>query len=367
MKTIIALAGCMVWSVASFAQVEQDDLYFNKKDRAKLGKERAENTLARADKALTTRSEKPAEITSSRNTNPEYISRSQSEMVSGDEGEAYFIENYQQASQNQFNQFNNNLNTWNNNPMYSNAYFAPSINNWNSPYYSPYNDPFLTNYNNNPWYDPFYSSGWSVSFNSFWGNPWNYGWGRPFIGYSICWNSCGPAWAYGGGYWNNFYGNSFYGGGYYPSNIIVVGENYRGPVYGKRSSRGQQTANSRSVSSNGTGTNSRSYVPRSKSSSSNGGGSVNARPQSTRSPEYYTPQWRRTPQQPTVDGQNNSRTDTYQNRTTIDVFNNRTSGNQPQQRSGSYNAPSQRSSGSSTTPSRSPSGGGSSRSRSRDN
>jgi hypothetical protein len=358
MKTIIAVVAGIVYSASALAQVEQDDMYFNKKDRAKLNKEKAAeiSTFARADKPL--RFDYPAEAVdnTSRNANPEYVSRSQSEMVSS-EDEAAFIENYQYASQDQLNQFNNNLNSWNVNPIYSNTYFSPSINNWNSPYYSPYNDPFLMGYSNNPWNNPYYASGWSVSFSNYWGNTWNYGWGRPSLGYNICWNGgWGSQLGYGGGYWNNFYG-----GGYYPT-VIVINENSRGPVYGKRSSRSQQVAQTNRSNSSSSNTN-RTYSTSGSNSSTNSSAATRGGSQSSRSNEYYTPQWRRTPQQPNVSGGNSSTNGSYQNRTSTDVFNNsRPSGSQ--QRSETQSTPSQRSHSPSSTPSRSSSGsgGGSSRS-----
>jgi hypothetical protein len=365
MKTIIAVVAGMVYSAGSLAQVEQDDMYFNKKDRAKLNKERAaksSETFARADKPL--RFDYPVQTidNTSRNANPEYVSRSQSEMVSG-EDEAAFIENYQYASQDQLNQFNNNLNSWNNNPIYSNTYFNAGINNWNSPYYSPYNDPFMSGFGNNPWNNPQFASGWSVSFGNYWGNPWNYGWGGRGFGSNICWNGgWGSPWGFGGGHWNNFYGNNFYGGGF--PQVIIINDNSRGPVYGRRNSRSQQVATTTRNSSPSPSSN-RPYTSGSTSNSTSNTAATRSRSRSSQSNEYYTPQWRRVPQQPNnVPGGNSTNNGSYQNRTSTNVFNSRPSSGS-QQRSGSYSTPSQRSYSPSSAPSRSSSGsgGGSSRSR----
>ncbi len=88
MKTTIVIAGLMAVSAASFAQVEQDDMYFRKKDRAKLNEQMAmqqKEVVARAEKSTRfdykVNKNQSVTPTSSRQVNPEYISRSQSEMA----------------------------------------------------------------------------------------------------------------------------------------------------------------------------------------------------------------------------------------------------------------------------------------------
>lgn len=358
MKTTIAIASLIAVSAASFAQVEQDDMYFRKKDRAKLNEQKAmqqKEVIARGEKSTRfdykINKNQSTIPTSSREVNPEYISRSQSEMVAG-EGEGYFMENYQYASQNQFNDFNNNLNNWNNAPLYSNAYFAPSIYGWNSPYYTPFNDPFLMGYNSNPWCNPYFRSGWSVSFSFGRGQQWgNYGWmgngwmGNGF-GYNNHWGN--PYWG-----WNNGWGmwdRHMYNNWYYPTVVVVDGAG-RGPVYGKRGSRSTYLDNVNNAQSR----NSRSNSSRSISDVQGGGSNSNAA-RSTGTNDYYTPKWRRSPQGTSGDV-NSSRS--FQNTTGGNTFNR---SSQPQRSSNTFSAPSQQRSSAPTysAPSRSSSSGSSS-------
>lgn len=347
MKTTVALTALTLLSVTAFAQVEQDDMYFNKKDRAKLTKEKAslqakeQEAFAKAEKPVrfdyivNTNTEDP--IRSDRDVNPEYISRSQSDMVASEEQD-YFLENYQYANQNQFNNFSNTLNGWNANPLYYSNYFGPSISGWSSPYYSPFNDPFLMGYNSNPWCNPGFRSGWSVSFSYGWGSNWNYGWNNPYMGLGMYWGN--PYWNYGWGnsYWNSgYYGNNWY----YPGNTIIIVDDNRGPVYGKRGSRSQSTAyasgNNRSSSSS---RSSRVNSPTASSDFNTAGTGVRTRTATTSrsTAEYYTPQWRRTTQPSTSEtrswdnSSNAVRSESYQNRSSSD-----------QRSSGSYSAPTQRS------------------------
>lgn len=356
MKTNILFAGLMICSTGLLAQVEHDDMYFKKKDRAKLNQqnekvaqEQSAQAIARGEKKL--RFDYPINSTqavpSQANiTNPEFIARSQSEMVATEEQD-YFVENYQYAPQNSFNNFNNNLSAWNTSQLYNTGFFAPQIYGWNSPYYSPFNDPFLMGYNPNPWCNPAFRSGWSVSFNYAWGNNWNYGWGNPYN--NMMWGN--SMWAWGG---NPYYG---WGNGFYNNPIIIIDNGNNGAVYGKRSSRGQNAANTSTGSQRTTRLASYS---RDNNTVTSGGGNVRqtSRPVQT---EYYTPQWRRVTQQP-------AGTNTYstpQNRVT-NGSNGSYNNNNSTQRS-TYSAPAQRSSSPSySAPTRSSSGssGGGSPSRS---
>lgn len=366
MKTNIIFAGLMICSTGLLAQVEHDDMYFKKKDRAKLNQQKEKSAqeeqaqaIARGEKQLRFNypiNKNQALPDQSNQTNPEYIARSQSEMVATEEQD-YFVENYQYTPATSFNNFNNNLSAWNANQLYNTGFFAPQIYGWNSPYYSPFNDPFLMGYNVNPWCNPTFRSGWSVSFNYAWGNNWNYGWGNPYN--NMMWGN--PMWAWGG---NPFYYG--YGNGFYNNPIIIIDNGNSGAVYGKRSSRGQNTADA-SANNVQRSTRVASYT-RDNSTGVNSGGGANVR-QSSRSAqtEYYTPQWRRVTQQ-------NSGTSTYsapENRMNSgnSSYNNsnatqRSSYSAPMQRSSSpspsYSAPTRSSSGSSSgggSPSRSSRGG----------
>lgn len=373
MKTTFALTALLMWSASGFAQVEQDDMYFNKKDRIKAVKEASASETA-MDEALA-KGEKPIRFdytinknsgsidnsaTSPRETNPEYIARSQSEMLAGEE-ESYFIENYQYATQKQLSTFSDSLNNWGNAPLYSNNYYSPSIGGWNSPYYSPYNDPFLTGYSTNPWCNTGFQSGLSAAFSFNWGSNYGYGWGYPSIGMNFYYGNSMANLYWNGAHWGlgYSYGGYGYGGyypGYYPGGMGYSIVEAKGPVYGKRGSRGKDVINpARYATSNS------NRVVSSRNNNLTGGSSTTRTSSRSSSSEYYTPQWRRVTQQA-------SPASTTQNRVssaTSDFFQNRSGSNQ--RSSSSFSSPSNRSSFS--APSRSSSGGssGSRSSRSRGN
>lgn len=373
MKTTFALTALVMWSASSFAQVEQDDMYFNKKDRIKLIKEASAAEPA-MDEALA-KGEKPLRFdytinknsgsldnsgTSPRDMNPEYIARSQSEMLAGEE-ESYFIENYQYATQKKIDTFSDSLNNWGNAPLYSSNYYSPSISGWNSPYYSPYNDPFLTGYSSNPWCNSGFQSGLSAAFSFNWGNNYGYGWGYPSMGLNLYYGNSMANMYWNGSNWGlgYSYGGYGYGGyypGYYPGGMGYSIVETKGPVYGKRGSRSQDVINpTRYATSNS------NRIVGSRNTNLTGGSSTRTSSRSSSS-EYYTPQWRRVTQQ-------SNAASTTQNRVssaTSDFFQNRSSGNQ--RSSNSFSSPANRSS-SFSAPSRSSSSGssGSRSSRSRGN
>lgn len=348
MKMNIFFAGLMICSTGVFAQVEHDDMYFRKKDRAKLNQQneqvaQEENAreIARGEKQL--RFDYPVNNNQnlsdqSNQTNPEYIARSQSEIAAAQEQE-YFVENYQYAPANNFNNFSNNLNAWHAAPMFNMGFFSQSMNGWNNPYYTPFNDPFNMGYYPNAWGNAGFRSGLSLSFNYGWGNNWNYGWGNPYN--NLMWGN--SLW----GAWGNPYG---YGNGFYYNPVIIIGNDGRGgAVYGKRSSRSQDAANASADAQRSTRVTSYS---RDNNSVSSGGANVK---QSTRSAqtEYYTPQWRRVTQQP---GGNSSFSEP-QNRVNNG---NRSYNNSNAEQRSTYSAPTQRSSSPTyNAPSRSSSGGSS--------
>lgn len=251
----------------ALAQVEYDDMYFNKEDRAKLNAQRstevAYNTPSKkkfADEEV--EDVNPTDSYSARNVNPEYTSRAHTETAQSDEAD-YFVNNYQ-YNRNQLNNWNNDFGNWYNSPLYRNNYYGPMINSWNSPYYG-YNSW------NSPWFDPFWSyNGWSSSFSYHMGSRWNYGWGgnynywnRPYYGWDPYFGGMGMGpyagmgmGPYGGmgmmGMGMGYYGGGF-GGGYwnnyrYPGTVVVVNPDNggRNVVYGKRPSRGTVMVSDRS-------------------------------------------------------------------------------------------------------------------------
>ncbi len=364
MKRTIVLSALSMWCVTSFAQVEQDDMYFNKKDRTKLMQQASvaepavDEALARGEKPLRfdyainkNSASSEAVNLATRDINPEYIARSQSQILTGEET-SYFHENYEYVTQKNLSSYSDSLTNWQNSSLYSSNYFAPSINGWNSPYYAPYNDPFLTG-SSNPWCNPGFQSGLSVSFSYMMGNNWNYGWGSPSVSMTFMY---GSPWINMNLYWGNFgygYGGGY--GGYYP--VSYANSDARGPVYGKRGSRSRDNSNpNRYATSN----NTRNVNGINTSSTRRSAASRTASRSTT---EYYTPQWKRVTQQ------SNPASSTQQriSSTTSDLFKNR-AGNTQQRSSGSF-SPSQRSSGSFSSPSRGSSGGssGSRSSRSRGN
>lgn len=362
MKTTYILSALVMWCTASLAQVEGDDMYFNKKDRSKLIKEAStlkpamEEALAKGEKPLrfdytiNKNSTPNSSTTSSREINPEYIARSQSQLVAGEE-ESYFIENYQFAKQQQLNSFSDSIATWANNPLYSSNYFAPSINGWNSPYYAPYNDPFLTGYSSNPWCNNSLQSGFypSLSFAWNWGSNWNYGMGSSLsIYWSNVWMQHNMNLSLGFGYG---YG---YGNGYYNPAAYITGVDSRTAVYGKRGSRNGVRNSDVAYTSPGY---SASRTSNSYETVKSGSGDNRAASRHNAT-DYYTPQWKRVTQQSLTPAS------TSQNRvssTNSDLFQNRSSSS-PSRSSNNFSAPAQRSGNSSSfsTPSRSSNSGGSS-------
>jgi hypothetical protein len=240
---LLSLVSSMIIGSA-LAQVENDDMYFNSKDRAKLQSQRKSDemfALASAKKARkeTEALNNPTDSYSARNVNPEFTSRSKSRMASEDE-ENYFMDNYKYNTYSGYNNFNNNFRNWYSNPWYRASFYSPFINTWNSPYYGYY-DSF-----NSPWYDPAWSyNGWSSSFSYYYGNTWNYGWGgnynyynRPYCPSSYYYNSYS---SYYGGY-SPYYGSNWYWNNYRnPGTVVIINngnDNGRHTSYGKRPTRG---------------------------------------------------------------------------------------------------------------------------------
>jgi hypothetical protein len=332
MKTKVVLIGMLASLVVGSAVAqENDDMYFTAKDRAKLNASRSQATILADSKKSKSRMEEvleeetnPTDSYSARNVNPEFTSRSNSEVARYD-NEDYFVSNFR--TQNQYNSWNRGFNSWYNNPWYSSAYNSSNIYGWNSPYYGSYYDSW-----GNPWNNPYYRSGWSSSFSYYWGNSYNYGWNNPgygwnnaygwncpFNGYNNYGGFYGPSYAY------NPYRSGWYG---YPTTVVVVGssDSRANAVYGKRASRGTTL-----VSNGSNGSRSRQAYTSNRTPDS--GGRV-----TTKQDEYYKPARR------TYSSPNTSNQSTYSQDSRNTTQNNRSS---------SWSNDNNRSSNSSYTPSRS--------------
>lgn len=306
MKTSILSVFIFLLTFASVsAQVENDDMYFNSRDREKLKQQRgqqemtvASRTQRRSPAAVEQSGDdniNPTDSYSARNINPEYSARTNSSTAQADNGD-YFVPNYRMQNSTNFNQWNNNFSNWYGNSWYRPNYWNSSINGWNSPFYGSYYDSW-----GNPWNNPYYRSGWSSSFSYHWGNNWNYGWGG-FNDFYNCpnngWGSSfwGPSYAFGGGWnsWNNWGGgwNAWNRGGWGNRTIIVV-ENDRYQTYGRRTSRGSNIGRDYSPYRDSRTTGS-SYSPNSGGGRTTTGGRVSSNSANTgnSNPEYYNRGWR---------------------------------------------------------------------------
>ncbi len=261
-KVILLSVMSLVMVERVAAQIEQDDMYFNSKDRAKQREAEKTNALAIASSRSSDRNRdeesNPTDSYSARNVNPEFVSRQNSKTAQSDQSD-YYVANYQSASR-YYNNWNNNYNQWYNSPWYSNNYWGPSINSWNSPYYGSAYDSW-----GNPWANPYYRSGFSTAF-SYYGNSWNYGlgmnscytcgmyggmYGSGMYGgygyYDPFYGNYNPYYGYNSFYYNNYWGSPYtryynsYAGGYYPVRTVYVSHDngYRA-TYGKRNSRSSQ-------------------------------------------------------------------------------------------------------------------------------
>src|SRR5688572_19576583 len=301
----------LLFAFAASAQgIENDDMYFNSKDRAKQNAAKASDvsysaSIKKSKKENRVEEEpiNPTDSYSARNINPEYEARSNSEMAQED-NQDYFVNNYQYNNASQLNNWNNNFNQWYSRPWYGGNFYDPYINSWNSPYYgSPYDQW------GNPWRNPYYRSGWSSSFSYHWGNTWDYGWGMSFgygnYGYGNPYNAWGWNRPFGYSPWSSY---SYYSGGYYPSQVVIINNNNgeaggRGVAYGKRATSSRTSISRENYNpNNNTGSRTRSTVvtPSSPTGGNNNtGGRVSNSTNSTtnrrqQQEEYYNRSWRST-------------------------------------------------------------------------
>ncbi len=207
---------------------ENDDMYFNSKDREKSKLAASEissvNLTSKKNKRIEPElydEEKvnPTDSYSARSVNPEYTSRSNAELASEYEQD-YYMEGSAQNTYDAYSSGNYNSSSFNNG--YNNGWYGSSA--WDNRY-SPYYGYC------NPWMSPYYSggSGWTLSFNYTWENNWNTGWN---YGMSSGWgNSYYSPYSYYPSYYSPYYSN--WG---YPNYYSGTSE-YSRPNYGKRPSR----------------------------------------------------------------------------------------------------------------------------------
>jgi len=255
MKTwslIFTLAASLAATAALAQSAEYDDMYFNSKDRQKLKAEQAtvsptasgrhKGKEAAASDIYADNSAAMANY-SARNQNPEFAARSNAQTAS-DEGE-YFDAGYKYNNASSVNSWNNNYNSWYNNPWVANNYWGSSIYGWNSPYYGSYYDSW-----GNPWMNPYYRSGWSTSYSFYMGNSWGYG-SNMGMGLGMSFGNMYANNMWGGGGLGFGYGMSYgYGGGWYggyPSNVIIYNDYGRNYAYGKRGSQNGMVTRRQSV------------------------------------------------------------------------------------------------------------------------
>ncbi len=110
MKSKVALLSLVsfLFAFAASAQgVENDDMYFNSKDRAKLNATKASEVSYTASikknkkEIVEDEPVNPTDSYSARNVNPEFAARSNSETAQAD-NEDYFVNNYQLQQREQF-------------------------------------------------------------------------------------------------------------------------------------------------------------------------------------------------------------------------------------------------------------------------
>lgn len=251
-RFIYLLMLALVAFSAQAQKVENDDMYFNAKDRLALNATKPVRFMAAKEETTVASTINPTDSYSARNVNPEYISRSKVDPSSQQSGNSssYFVPNFQPKGVNQ-NLASNNYSNYNsfNNPYYYSPY---SNYGFGSPYSSfyPYNSfgysPMMSmgygGYGYSPWSSMF-SLGLGCGYGSMWGSPsmsfWNNYYGMNSFGYS--------PWGYNSmlyGYGYNPY--SYYGNYYGGNTVIINGSDYngRGAVYGKRASRSTDIDNS---------------------------------------------------------------------------------------------------------------------------
>ncbi len=246
----VVLASCSTNKMAMNNQ--QDNLYFMASD-AKVATEFAvQNNNPEQFESLSSLQPEAfsQENFSSRNVNPDYIARYQTETVEGEEGVVYFDESG--VGENQANQ--GDIDAYNNfrvNGSGGNSGFNPAMSfNMGMMYGMGMMNPWMSPWGMSPWgmrgfYDPFWGPSWGYrpgfnlsfgfgmgfgGYNPFWGPNIGMGWGMPIYGGY-------PGWGY------PMYGRPIY---------VIPGGEYgdRRVVTGARPTRGSSLANATRSSSN---------------------------------------------------------------------------------------------------------------------
>lgn len=240
---IVGLLAIMAAFRVSAQHVENDDMYFNAKDREKLKSADAEGTLNTSSSSPKKKKSQeqeqviepeaslnPTDSYSARTINPEYISRSNSAQASETE-QSYYIEgytapnnydSYSATKYNSTNPGNYNSSGYNNGNYGSNMYGSSA---WGySPYYG-YNNPYMMN--------PYSGgSGWNLSLGYYsgcgCGSGWNYG-----LSYGFG-NSLYSPYNYYNPY--SYYSPYSYGYGGYPTTYYGGSHETSTRNYGKRPS-----------------------------------------------------------------------------------------------------------------------------------
>jgi hypothetical protein len=286
--TFLSLLAVSAAFVASAQVVENDDMYFNAKDRAKMQASKPLTLKNISSEHEIATAINPSDGYSARNVNPEYISQSKVGSSNTVEDAPYFTPNYTPASVNQ--NLNTNSSYWNNCNCATagyNPYFG-MMPGFGSPYSSFY--PYSM-YGYNPYgygFNNIYNSGLNFSMSLGYGMGSYYPWGS-------------NAWAWGGSpFWNNYYGANYYNNWgwnniYYPNNVVIINsDNYnRNVAYGKRTSRSSDLDNVVNTSNRSTTMTTIDSQGRARGSNGRASGDAN-------STSYYQLGWRTNPETSTT-------------------------------------------------------------------
>ena len=134
-KVILGLSALLITSAGFSQGIENDDMYFTSKDRAKLKEAEATKQAAYEVSARNTKRNNIAAVEedanadviySARNENPEFAARSNSQSAQAD-NQDYFVNDYKYNNYSNLNNFNNNFNDWYSSSWYRSNYYNPSI------------------------------------------------------------------------------------------------------------------------------------------------------------------------------------------------------------------------------------------------
>lgn len=243
--TTSVLVGSLVITSCSSNKIASsgadDNLYFMASDVKMATEYAVTNNNPQSFKNISEEPTLATESFSSRNVNPEYISRYQAADVASteDDGVVYYDENLETQSA------TGNINAYDNYTSYGNGY------NQSSNGFSNINFNFGMGFGYSPWgwgmspymgfnYGWGFMPGFSIGMGFGWGYPMypSYGWGYPMYP-SYGWGYPGYGWGYPSYGW----GRPVYPG--YPSYVLPGGEyGNRNVVYGARPTRGSSLTNS---------------------------------------------------------------------------------------------------------------------------